>query len=430
MTTAIYWFRNDLRLSDNPAFTQACRETAFLLPIYIVQPLPKEDLALSFPKISKLRTEFLEESLHDLSAQLLDLGSNLFKLEGDVIKVFQDLRVQLNTNTIYCEEIQSQEELSELAILRQAGFEVKSIWQSSMLDPRSLPFELEEMPAVFTQFRLRVEKHKLKFTTPLESPTVVAPLPEDWELLKDSITIGKKPLDTTPSDKTFHGGEGKALAHIKQYFDRRLADTYKKTRNELIGMDYSSKFSPWLALGCCSARTIAKRLTEYEDQFGANDGTYWLWFELLWRDYFRFLSFKTAKDRNPLKHFSTTLGAESDDRLRDEFRGVKFKRWSTGYTGDTFIDAGMRELLCSGYLSNRMRQVVASYWIYNLKGDWEVGAAWFRSQLLDYDVYSNQGNWQYIAGNGAEHQGGRQFNIAKQTQDHDPNGIYRKIWLA
>ena len=107
---------------------------------------------------------------------------------------------------------------------------------------------------------------------------------------------------------------------------------------------------------------------------------------------------------------------------------MKFKRWSAGCTADSFVDAGIRELLSTGYLSNRMRQVVASYWIYNLEGNWAAGAAWFCSQLLDYDVYSNQGNWQYIAGKGADHQGGRQFNIAKQTQDHDPDGIYRKNW--
>jgi deoxyribodipyrimidine photo-lyase len=93
------------------------------------------------------------------------------------------------------------------------------------------------------------------------------------------------------------------------------------------------------------------------------------------------------------------------------------------------IDAGMRELRESGYLSNRMRQIVASYWIYDMQGDWRAGAAWFESQLIDYDVYSNQGNWLYIAGRGTDPRGGRPFNVAKQTQDHDPDGIYRRLWL-
>jgi deoxyribodipyrimidine photo-lyase len=99
-----------------------------------------------------------------------------------------------------------------------------------------------------------------------------------------------------------------------------------------------------------------------------------------------------------------------------------FESWQAGATGEPLIDAGMRELLKTGYLSNRMRQVVASYWIYDLQGDWRLGAAWFESQLLDYDVYSNQGNWLYLAGRGTDPRGGRRFNIAKQTQDHDPQG--------
>ena len=89
----------------------------------------------------------------------------------------------------------------------------------------------------------------------------------------------------------------------------------------------------------------------------------------------------------------------------------------------------MRELKATGYLSNRLRQVVASYLIHDLHGDWRAGAAWFESQLLDFDIYSNQGNWLYIAGRGTDPRGGRRFNPQKQTQDHDPQGHYRALWL-
>ena len=106
-----------------------------------------------------------------------------------------------------------------------------------------------------------------------------------------------------------------------------------------------------------------------------------------------------------------------------------FKSWAEGETGEPLIDAAMRELKLTGYLSNRLRQVVASYLIYDLDSDWQSGAAWFESQLIDYDVYSNQGNWLYIAGRGTDPRGGRAFNVKKQTQDHDPQGIYRGMWL-
>jgi deoxyribodipyrimidine photo-lyase len=90
----------------------------------------------------------------------------------------------------------------------------------------------------------------------------------------------------------------------------------------------------------------------------------------------------------------------------------------------------MRELRLSGYLSNRLRQVVASFWLHELKGDWRAGAAWFESQLVDYDVYSNTGNWLYIAGLGTDPRGGRHFDVAKQTRDHDPDGRYQRLWLT
>jgi deoxyribodipyrimidine photo-lyase len=232
------------------------------------------------------------------------------------------------------------------------------------------------------------------------------------------LPINHQRLKATVS---FIGGEAHAQAHLRQYFERRLVDSYKQTRNQLIGMDYSSKFSPWLSLGCISARTIAKGIADYEKTHGSNEGTYWLWFELLWRDYFRFLHFKYGRKL----YVSSGLGSQKSH----PFNQGKFERWVTGNTGESFVDAGMRELRQSGFLSNRMRQIVASYWIYDMHGDWRAGAAWFESQLIDYDVYSNQGNWLYIAGKGTDPRGGRPFNVKKQAKDHDPDGTYQNMWL-
>ncbi|SNX28040.1 deoxyribodipyrimidine photo-lyase [Polynucleobacter meluiroseus] len=414
--TAIYWFRSDLRLRDNPTFIKACKEAEFLLPVYIHSNHLEEEAAWGFPRVGGQRKAFLQESLEDLRTQLRAMGSDLVELSGDILEVFEELRTKLDANQIYCEQIKAPEELEQVAILSHAGFELKSIWQSSMLDPQDLPFKAEDMPDVFTQFRQQVEKHKIRFAKPVDAPVSIPPLPSSHRVQDQATTF-----DASSSKKSFLGGETSALAHINQYFERRLPDTYKQTRNGLVGMDYSSKFSLWLAGGCCSARLIAKQLAEYELLYGANDGTYWLWFELLWRDYFRFLHFKFG---NKL-YRSRGLGAAPSN----QFNEAKFQQWASGNTGESLIDAGMRELSTTGYLSNRMRQVVASYWIYNMKGDWRAGAAWFESQLIDYDVYSNQGNWLYIAGKGTDPRGGRPFNVAKQTQDHDPDAIYRNMWL-
>ena len=107
-----------------------------------------------------------------------------------------------------------------------------------------------------------------------------------------------------------------------------------------------------------------------------------------------------------------------------------FARWCAGRTGHAFIDAGMRELAATGWLSNRMRQVVASYLIHDLRGDWRAGAAWFEAQLVDYDVYSNQGNWLYIAGRGTDPRGGRRFDPDRQAAMYDTDGAYRARWCS
>jgi len=198
--------------------------------------------------------------------------------------------------------------------------------------------------------------------------------------------------------------------------------TYKETRNGLIGADYSSKFSPWLANGSLSPRLIYQEVKEFERQVTANDSTYWLVFELLWRDYFRFVAKKYGNRifyqkgiRNKAVHYKNGL--------------LVFEKWRTGNTGNDFVDANMRELLHTGFMSNRGRQNVASFLCKDLNIDWRWGAAWFESQLIDYDVASNWGNWMYVAGVGNDPRQDRYFNLERQASMYDPNYEYRKLWL-
>jgi deoxyribodipyrimidine photo-lyase len=416
MSTIVYWFRNDLRLEDNPGFKEACASAKHLLPIYIHRGSNDDLTSWGFSRFAKHSREFLRQSLDELRHQLIARGSNLLELSGEPSKVFQLLGKQAPFDSIYCEQIEAPEERAEVNVINNLGFNVRQFWQSSMLDPKDLPFDLQEMPDVFTKFRQEVERRGLFYAEPISTPDHIPPLP-----LMSIATNPKEDLFPKQVESLFNGGGLSALAHLDQYFERRLPDTYKQTRNQLTGMDYSSKFSPWLAFGCCSARTIVQKLKNYESTYGANDGTYWLWFELLWRDYFRFLHFKYG-DKLYRPHGLI-------DKEINSFDKKKFQQWISGCTGENFIDAGMRELQQTGFLSNRMRQVVASYWIYEMKGDWRAGAAWFESQLVDYDVYSNQGNWLYIAGRGTDPRGGRPFNVKKQAQDHDPDGTYRSKWL-
>jgi deoxyribodipyrimidine photo-lyase len=211
---------------------------------------------------------------------------------------------------------------------------------------------------------------------------------------------------------------------LKYYFaESQLVSQYKDTRNQLIGTDYSSKLSPWLALGCISPRFIHQELLKYEENFGANDSTYWLRYELLWRDFFRFM-FKKHGNR-----YFSVFGISSQNNPPKSFDAKLFEAWKQGTTGDDFIDANMRELLVTGYMSNRGRQNVASYFCHRLQLDWRLGAAWFEEQLIDYDVSSNWGNWAYVAGVGNDARN-REFNSVKQAALYDTDGKYRKLWLS
>jgi deoxyribodipyrimidine photo-lyase len=160
----------------------------------------------------------------------------------------------------------------------------------------------------------------------------------------------------------------------------------------------------------------------YESEYGSNDSTYWLKFELLWREFF-----KWTERRYGNRIFQLSgLGNKS---ASDCFSPEIFQSWINGTTGDELTDAVMRELRATGYTSNRGRQNAASYLIHDLGQDWRSGAAWFERQLIDYDPASNYGNWGYIAGVGTDPRGGRKFNTIQQASNSDPDGAFRSFWL-
>ena len=399
LNSVIYWFRNDLRITDNSAFTQAYEGCGKVLAVYVHDPKHDAQTAWGFKRMGSHRRAFLSERLQDLVLQLKAIGCELVELRGspkDVLSVFCESK---QTKKIHCEDIAAPEELDDVEDLKAAGLDVKTGWQSSLLDPSGLPFAVADLPAVFTAFRNKVDKQAVK----------------PRELSKTRLSDDNLP-------------ESAGEKHLKHYFANNFALTYKQTRNQPMNWSpeqhFSTQFSPWLACGALSAPMVYAELKRFEAEHGANDSTYWIWFELLWRDYFRFLHLQYGKK------LYRKQGLAGSELLKVPNNKQGFNRWCAGQTGEQLVDAGMRELVATGWLSNRMRQVVASYLIHDLGGDWRAGAAWFEAQLIDYDVYSNQCNWLYIAGRGTDPRGGRRFNPAKQAEEHDPAGIYRKLWGA
>ena len=221
---------------------------------------------------------------------------------------------------------------------------------------------------------------------------------------------------------SFKGGSHAALERLKHYFwNTKKLSFYKQTRNGLLGQDYSSKFSAWLANGSISARQIYWQIKAYEKQIDKNQSTYWLIFELIWRDYFKYVS---LKHRNKIFQLGGILEREYHWKNSHQI----LKAWIDGQTKEPFVNANMKELSKTGWMSNRGRQNVASYFAKNLNMDWRLGAAYFEAMLIDYDVHSNYGNWMYVAGVGNDPRD-RKFNVQLQAERYDENGKYQRLWL-
>ncbi len=430
----VLWYRNDLRLHDHEPLHTALAARADIVPVYCVDPRQFGKTSFGFPKTGSFRAQFWLESLTALRTHLRQLGSDLVIRQGKPEHVIPGICQQMQITDVYWYGEVTSEEVAVEKALQQAlsAIAVRShiFWGHTLYHPDDLPMDPQQVPDVFTQFRKQVEQHAT-VRPPLPTPTQLPPLPAlpsqqavDCGVLPTLAMLGIEPV--APDDRavmTFLGGEVAGLQRVQEYiWQRDRLRVYKETRNGMIGADYSSKFSPWLALGCLSPRLIYEQVQRYEVERIRNDSTYWLIFELLWRDYFRFVC---------LRYGTKVFQASGLQNIAIPWRQdwQRFNLWCKGNTGFPLVDANMRELAATGFMSNRGRQNVASFLTKNLGIDWRMGAEWFESLLLDYDVCSNWGNWNYTAGVGNDARGFRFFNILKQAKDYDANGDYVKHWL-
>lgn len=428
---AIVWFRNDLRLHDNEALQEALRSADEVIPIYVIdERVFRGKTSFGFPKAGKFRQRFMLESIADLRQNLRALGSELYVRIGKPEEIVFDMALQAKTSWVFCNRERTDEELRIQDKLEQKlwtiGQELRFCRGKMLYHTADLPFPVNHTPDTFTQYRKEVER-----VTPVREP-----FPTPHAIPKTSFEFASGDIPTLsdfgysefePDNRAvlpFQGGETEGLKRLKYYlWDSNLVKTYEETRNEMIGGDYSSKFSAYLSLGCLSPKMIYQELKRYEKARGENRSTYWLFFELLWRDYFRLIGKKYEKSI-----FKTGgLTGKPDKKWQSDER--LFNIWAEGKTGIPFIDANMRELNATGFMSNRGRQNVASFLIKDLNINWIMGAEWFESQLIDYDPCSNYVNWMYIAGVGNDPREDRYFNILTQANRYDVKGDYVKLWL-
>lgn len=438
----VFWFRNDLRLHDNPALLQAVAEAerlqTWLLPVFVHDTAWLQQSPWGFVRTSPHRLQWTAMAVQDVAEQLASLGSRLLVLEGEPGTVLASLMAQSGAAVLVCEDVAAPWEQAQIAALREQGVAVQTVWQSSWMAPESLPFAPQEVPDQFSSFRRAVERHGAEATRPAKavSRMPALPAPPVLDVALQGLPLRSASAPRPPvrmndprsafpwSEPAFDGGERAALRHVAQYCSRDLPHSYKSTRNGLQGVDYSTKWSPWLATGALSARQAWAAIASFEATHGASDSTYWIGFELLWRDHFRWLHHKYGA------RMYWRSGLSDAPMLASKHHAKRFDSWRQGQTGHAFIDAGMRELNATGYSSNRLRQNLASYLVHDLGGDWRAGAAWFEAQLIDFDVYNNQGNWLYLSGRGTDPRGSRRFNPDKQAHDYDADGRFRALWAA
>jgi len=513
----VYLLRRDLRLADNPIFheiarlnTQSQKPFTHLLPLYV---FPAEQVEVSgfleseqakspykearsavggFWRCGKLRSKFLAESVWALKKDLESVGSGLVIRVGSVTDALEsvlkgyDDRSDAKIHGLWMtgedswEEQQQEKSLRSLLEKRDAEFR---LWEDEkyFVHDRDLPFQNpKDLSDVFTSFRKTVEPLREAPRAQLPSPDALPSLPdfvpEQASPFKIPDTLegilkslakpldAEKPLPNAPtlaegakSAHPFVGGAESGHERVRHLVESGSMSDYKDTRNGLLGLDFSTRLSAWLALGCITARQVHWSLVDFEDGKGEvgkglkeygngeNKGTAAVRFELLWRDYMRQCTRKFGsrlfyldgyrQDKNADHTFISSPYTHSTSKkntkgANDQNTCDAVERFLVGRTGTGLIDASQRELYLTGWTSNRARQNVASYLSKHLGIDWRIGAEWYEMNLIDYDVSSNWGNWQYVAGVGNDPRGdARVFNPVKQAVDYDPNGDYIRTWV-
>jgi deoxyribodipyrimidine photo-lyase len=431
-SVVLIWFRNDLRLTDNEVINYALEKAQFVIPLFVFDD---RQFGLThqfkFKKSGAKRTQFLIEAVKNLKENLQQIGSDLIIKTGLPENIIPELCKQyLVKEVVYHKEVAPEEVSVEENLksnLFKSGVETTEIWGSTLTHHDDLPFPLTKIPSVFTKYKNLIECNcevrnlisKPKYLPLLELQyTGNVPTLEQLGYINDEFNVKDKSI------MSFEGGESAALARLHYYFwEKDLLKSYETTRNGLLGDQYSSKFSAWLAIGCISPRYIYHEVKKYEAQRIQNKSTYWMIFELYWRDFFRFTAAKHYDRFFAEKGIATV----HDCDWKNDFH--KLELWRDAKTGFPFIDANMRELQATGYMSNRGRQNVASFLVKDLKVNWLMGAEYFESMLIDYDVCSNYGNWAYLAGVGQDPRENRYFNIVSQSERYDHHAEYIKFWL-
>jgi deoxyribodipyrimidine photo-lyase len=416
-STALLWFRRDLRLADNPALARSLEVCERVVPIYV--HAPDEEAPWQPGGASRW---WLHRSLEALDSALRGLGSGLVIAAGESLAELRRLAGLTGAthcfwNRLYDPALVARDTQIKQA-LRADGLFCGSFNAGLLFEPWDLATGNREPYRVFSPFWRRCQP-ELPTTEPPASPAALPPLPEGLDGLpvKALDLLPRIPWDAGLA-AAWQPGEAAALARAKAFLDADVAA--HPERRDRPGETGTSRLSAHLHFGEIGPRQVVSLAR----RAGEGKGSDAFLRELGWREFAHHL----------LYHFPHTPEAPLDNRFngfpwREDGTAALLDAWQRGRTGIPLVDAGMRELWETGWMHNRVRMVVASLLTKNLRIPWQSGARWFWDTLVDADLANNTLGWQWTAGCGADAAPYfRVFNPVRQGERFDPDGTYVRRW--
>jgi deoxyribodipyrimidine photo-lyase len=394
--TSIFWFRRDLRISDNPALLAALAEGDEVLPIFII------DQAIA-DRAGGFRRSYLASALKNLDKTL---AGNLQVFNGDAVEILQKLTKKYNVNSIHCAKQYAPYGVALEKRISESGIKLDFTGCDYAVDPGKVRKPDGTPYKVYTPF------FKAWSAIGWERP-YNAPKSPKWVNAKDTERYFPD-WDLKEKTETFEVGTEVALKKWNKFFKEPI-NSYNHDRN-FPGIKGTSGMSPHLRWGEVHPRTLLANLNA-----SANQEVYRK--EIAWREFYA-----DVLHHNP--HTSREYLNPQFTRMRYDEPGKKFEAWCAGKTGFPFVDAGMRQLLQTGWMHNRVRMVVASFLAKDLHIEWQYGANFFMQYLIDNDVASNSHGWQWTAGCGTDASPYyRIFNPIEQGKRFDPEGDYIRKYV-
>ena len=422
---SLVWFRNDLRIYDNPALKAACQNASNVSAVFIFSQKQLEE-----HNESNVKIDFLIKNLFHLSKKLNKLNIPLTIINSSgfiedpkhIEKICNDRKI----NKVFCNsQFGIDEELRDINvknILERNNIKWESFQDQVIYKPGSLKTGQGHPYSVFTPFKRKwIENFDINFL----DIDFEYDIKNKQDVLSNISNFDFNFLKTHQVDMAlWNAGEDAAQIKLEEFLNKKVTE-YSKNRNDPI-LDGTSRISPYLALGVISSKKCileALKINQFEFTSGNIGITKWI-DEIIWREFYKNIMFcfpKVSKGK-PFQDYS--------NNIKWRFSENEFHAWKEGKTGFPIVDAAMRQLIHEGWMHNRLRMVVAMFFTKNMLHDWRLGEAYFMNNLIDGDFASNNGGWQWSSSTGTDAAPYfRIFNPITQSTNFDKEGLFIKKYV-